>query len=79
MTAILIAFVLFLFPWQVTISITRPVAILLGIVQNINASTITENIPPMTGGSREVNQVYVSFDYLFCWYLALAIRRLWRP
>lgn len=38
--------------------------ILLRIVRNINAKRIRDDIPPMKGGSREVNQVYNSFAKL---------------
>jgi hypothetical protein len=37
---------------------------LLHVVQNINSGKIDDDIPPLYGGSREVNQVYTSFAKL---------------
>jgi hypothetical protein len=39
--------------------------LLLRIVQNVNTGRIEDDIPPMKGGSAEVNQVYNSFAKLF--------------
>jgi len=39
--------------------------VLLRVVQNINSGKIEDDIPPLHGGSREVNQVYTSFAKLY--------------
>ena len=39
--------------------------ILLRLVQNVNSGEIEDDIPPLEGGSREVNQVYISFAKLY--------------
>jgi hypothetical protein len=39
--------------------------LLLLIIENVNAGSIEDDIPPMKGGSAEVNQVYNSFAKLF--------------
>lgn len=39
--------------------------ILLRVVQRVNAGRIEDDMPPLTGGSREVNQVYTSFSKLY--------------
>ena len=39
--------------------------VLLRIVQNVNNGEIEDDIPPLVGGSREVNQVYISFAKLY--------------
>lgn len=49
---------------SISVAITKPMIILLRIVRNINAGKFEDNIPPMHGGSREVNQVYNSFAKL---------------
>ena len=38
--------------------------VLLRIVENVNAGKIEDDVPPLEGGSREVNQVYSSFAKL---------------
>lgn len=50
---------------MVAISVTQPVMILCSIVKSINEGDIDDDIPPMNGGSREVNQVYSSFAKLY--------------
>jgi Mg-chelatase subunit ChlD/HAMP domain-containing protein len=50
---------------MVAIEITKPVMILCSIVDSINEGDIQDDIPPMSGGSREVNQVYNSFAKLY--------------
>jgi len=45
--------------------VTRPVIILLSVVRNINDGLFDDGIPPLLGGSREVNQVYTSFAKLY--------------
>lgn len=50
---------------QVTIAVTRPVAILLHVVENINAGHVDDDIPPLHGGSRESLRVYTSFTKLY--------------
>lgn len=49
---------------MVAIEITKPVMTLCRIVNSINDGDIQDSIPPMSGGSREVNQVYNSFATL---------------
>lgn len=44
---------------------TKPMMILLRIVQTVNARSIEDDIPPLEGGSREVTQVYNSFAKLY--------------
>jgi hypothetical protein len=50
---------------MIAITVTRPMMSLLKIVESINEKSIQEELPPMTGGSREVNQVYNSFAKLY--------------
>ena len=49
---------------QITISIAKPVTTLLECVKLINKKHTLHDIPPMRGGSREVNQVYASLTKL---------------
>lgn len=46
-------------------NITKPVITLLSIVRSINARSIEDDIPPLQGGSSEVQQVYNSFSKLY--------------
>jgi len=39
--------------------------ILLRVVKEVNARRIGNNLPPMVGGSREVNEAYSSFAKLY--------------
>jgi len=50
---------------KVTISIVKPVTILLEFVKIINKKHSIYDIPQMKGGSREVNQVYTSLTKLY--------------
>lgn len=50
---------------QITISVTRPLIILLRAVQNINNRTIDGDFPPLVEGSREVHRVYNTFAKLY--------------
>lgn len=49
----------------ISVAVTRPMITLLTVVQNINKGKIDDDIPPLYGGSREVNQVYTSFAKLY--------------
>ena len=49
---------------KITYAMVRPVTILLEFVRLINKEHILHDIPPMQGGSREVNQLYASFAKL---------------
>ena len=49
---------------KITYAMVRPVTILLEFVRLINKKHILHDIPPMQGGSREVNQLYASFAKL---------------
>lgn len=46
-------------------AVSTPTLILLQVVKNINAGRIDDDLPPMEGGSRESNRVYISFAKLF--------------
>lgn len=50
---------------RLSVVVTRPMIILLKVVQNINDGKIDDAIPPLFGGSREVNEVYTSFAKLY--------------
>lgn len=50
---------------MISVAVTRPMITLLTVVQNINKGKIEDDIPPLYGGSREVNQVYTSFAKLY--------------
>ena len=50
---------------QISLAVTTPTLILLRIVKNINAGRIDDDLPPLEGGSRESNKVYISFAKLF--------------
>ena len=50
---------------QISIAVTKPMLILLRVVQRVNAGRIEDNMPPLEGGSREVTQVYMSFAKLY--------------
>lgn len=57
--------VVLVFFLKISIAVTGPVLILLRIVQRVNAGRIEDDMPPLTGGSREVHQVYTSFAKLY--------------
>lgn len=44
--------------------VTRPIITLLEIVQEIQSNKFYEDIPPLLGGCREVEQVYSIFSRL---------------
>ena len=50
---------------KITFSITVPITRLLSLVQKINKSDIKDDLPDLHGGSREVSQVYGTFDRLY--------------
>ena len=52
------------FTFVVAVEIATPVMILSSIVAGINAGHIDDDIPPIDGGSREVNHLYHSFATL---------------
>lgn len=58
-------FSLFLILCQVTIYITTPLLTLLQTVRCINKREIDDKLPPLQGGSREVQGVYNTFAKLF--------------
>jgi hypothetical protein len=43
---------------------TRPMLILLKLVQNVNDGALDSDFPPLHGGSREIHRVYSSFSKL---------------
>jgi len=45
--------------------VTRPMIQLLRTVKQVNKGGIEDDMPPLTGGSREVHQVYTSFAKLY--------------
>jgi hypothetical protein len=49
---------------KISFAVTKPVLTLLQIVRLINRRKISDNIPSLMGGSREVTQVYSSFAKL---------------
>lgn len=49
---------------KITFDIVKPVTVLLEFVTLINKKHTVFDIPPMQGGSREVNQVYASLSKL---------------
>ncbi|CAB9519606.1 expressed unknown protein [Seminavis robusta] len=50
---------------RISVAVSRPIVNLLSVVRQINAGKIDEDIAPLFGGSREVNQVYTSFAKLY--------------
>ncbi|CAB9518466.1 expressed unknown protein [Seminavis robusta] len=60
-----VSLVVCLFAGQISLALCKPMLILLGVVRSINGGRIDEDIPPMEGGSREVNRVYSTFAKLF--------------
>jgi len=50
---------------RITVSITKPVTQLLELVRNINRSDMKDDLPELYGGSREVSQVYGTFERLY--------------
>jgi len=49
---------------MISVHVTRPVIELLHTVRLVNAGRLDGDMPPLTGGSREVHQVYASFAKL---------------
>jgi hypothetical protein len=49
----------------ISIAITRPLIVLLTIVQDINGRRIQDDFPTLDGGSREVQQVYMSLSKFY--------------
>lgn len=54
-----------IFVGWVSYGIVHPVITLLQVVKQINSKDITEDIPHIKGGSREVDHVYASFEKLY--------------
>ncbi|CAB9510337.1 expressed unknown protein [Seminavis robusta] len=54
-----------IFTGLISIEVTTPTLILLQVVKNINAGRIDDDLPPLEGGSRESNKVYIAFAKLF--------------
>lgn len=50
---------------MISLHVTRPVIQLLQAVKKVNAGGFDDDMPPLTGGSREVHQVYASFAKLY--------------
>jgi hypothetical protein len=62
----ILSFQIFFFSiFQISLYVTKPMIQLLRVVKQVNAGRIEDDIPPLTGGSREVHQVYTSFAKLY--------------
>jgi len=65
LTTSLITFICIVITATISLYVTKPMIQLLRVVQQVNVGRIEDDIPPLTGGSREVHQVYTSFAKLY--------------
>jgi len=49
----------------ITLYVTKPMITLLHMVNNVNEGRSGDNLPPLNGGSREVQRVYNTFSKLY--------------
>eukprot|EP00934_Nitzschia_sp_Nitz4_P003356 Nitzschia sp. Nitz4//scaffold43_size134323//100713//106351//NITZ4_003315-RA/size134323-augustus-gene-0.225-mRNA-1//1//CDS//3329551996//3346//frame0 len=50
---------------KISVAVTKPMLVLLQVVQRVNSGRIEYDMPPLKGGSREATKVYSSFSKLY--------------